>query len=181
MSKFFFLSFLSSICIVLGVSVLTKAAPRDALITFLPGFNGSFPSKHYSGWVSFCVSICYVQVFEDMLSVLFKLFVVGDNVGTWRWGIRLHRIYSTTLLNRRENHPRILWFYGSMVAPDALAWMDLSMNMVHLHVFVFLMHECSFKEGFKVQSLRFKISYFNFMWMKILIRIWINYLLFKES
>ncbi|GMN26109.1 hypothetical protein TIFTF001_001184 [Ficus carica] len=52
MSKFFFLSFLSSICIVLGVSVLTKAAPRDALITFLPGFNGSFPSKHYSGYMT---------------------------------------------------------------------------------------------------------------------------------
>ncbi|XP_071921662.1 serine carboxypeptidase-like 20 isoform X1 [Coffea arabica] len=29
-----------------------EAAPKDALVTSLPGFNGTFPSKHYSGYVT---------------------------------------------------------------------------------------------------------------------------------
>ncbi|KAL5703188.1 Serine carboxypeptidase-like 20 [Ranunculus cassubicifolius] len=34
------------------LSIITEAAPENALITSLPGFNGTFPSKHYSGYVS---------------------------------------------------------------------------------------------------------------------------------
>ncbi|XP_024926368.3 serine carboxypeptidase-like 20 isoform X2 [Ziziphus jujuba] len=49
MDKFFFCR--ASICMFLGF-VLTKAVPEDALITYLPGFNETFPSKHYSGYVS---------------------------------------------------------------------------------------------------------------------------------
>ncbi|XP_056177314.1 serine carboxypeptidase-like 20 [Syzygium oleosum] len=30
----------------------TQCAPGSALVTHLPGFNGSFPSKHYSGYVT---------------------------------------------------------------------------------------------------------------------------------
>ncbi|CAI0376208.1 unnamed protein product [Linum tenue] len=30
----------------------TKAAPAESLVSYLPGFNGSFPSKHYAGYVS---------------------------------------------------------------------------------------------------------------------------------
>ncbi|KDP26877.1 hypothetical protein JCGZ_18035 [Jatropha curcas] len=30
-----------------------EGAPRGSLITQIPGFNGKFPSKHYSGYVSF--------------------------------------------------------------------------------------------------------------------------------
>ncbi|CAI0438914.1 unnamed protein product [Linum tenue] len=30
---------------------LSEAAPAESLVTYLPGFNGSFPSKHYSGYV----------------------------------------------------------------------------------------------------------------------------------
>ncbi|CAI9090871.1 OLC1v1025742C1 [Oldenlandia corymbosa var. corymbosa] len=30
---------------------LVKAAPKSSLVTKLPGFNGTFPSKHYSGYV----------------------------------------------------------------------------------------------------------------------------------
>ncbi|XP_027183768.1 serine carboxypeptidase-like 21 [Coffea eugenioides] len=30
-----------------------EAAPKASLITHLPGFNGTFPSKHYSGYVRF--------------------------------------------------------------------------------------------------------------------------------
>ncbi|KAF4391097.1 hypothetical protein F8388_009519, partial [Cannabis sativa] len=37
----------------LGLTAIQiKVAPKDALITFLPGFNGTFPSKHYSGYVT---------------------------------------------------------------------------------------------------------------------------------
>lgn len=32
--------------------VLTRCAPESALITQLPGFDGSFTSKHYSGYAS---------------------------------------------------------------------------------------------------------------------------------
>ncbi|XP_062084129.1 serine carboxypeptidase-like 20 [Humulus lupulus] len=39
--------------IALGLAAMqTKAAPKDALITSLPGFNGTFQSKHYSGYVT---------------------------------------------------------------------------------------------------------------------------------
>ncbi|KAJ6814247.1 serine carboxypeptidase 1 [Iris pallida] len=31
---------------------LSSAAPESALITHLPGFNGTFPSKHYGGYVN---------------------------------------------------------------------------------------------------------------------------------
>lgn len=32
--------------------VLTHSAPEASLITNLPGFNGSLPSKHYAGYVT---------------------------------------------------------------------------------------------------------------------------------
>ncbi|KAE9617952.1 putative carboxypeptidase C [Lupinus albus] len=32
--------------------VLTQSAPENSLITELPGFNGTFPSKHYAGYVT---------------------------------------------------------------------------------------------------------------------------------
>ncbi|GMI70872.1 serine carboxypeptidase-like 20 [Hibiscus trionum] len=32
--------------------VLTQSAPEGALVTQLPGFSGTFPSKHYSGYVN---------------------------------------------------------------------------------------------------------------------------------
>ncbi|KAI3951908.1 hypothetical protein MKW92_031011 [Papaver armeniacum] len=54
---FFFLSSSSS---------FTEAAPVNALITSLPGFNGNFPSKHYSG---------YVKIDEKSL---FYYFVVSE-------------------------------------------------------------------------------------------------------
>ncbi|CAD5327734.1 unnamed protein product [Arabidopsis thaliana] len=34
------------------VFVITESAPESALITKLPGFEGTFPSKHYSGYVT---------------------------------------------------------------------------------------------------------------------------------
>ncbi|KAL5566720.1 hypothetical protein UlMin_029884 [Ulmus minor] len=51
MCRFFFF-FVYTICIVLGFSELSQAAPKEALVTSLPGFNGTVPSKHYSGYVS---------------------------------------------------------------------------------------------------------------------------------
>ncbi|KAI3853700.1 hypothetical protein MKW98_025217 [Papaver atlanticum] len=47
-------------------SSFTEAAPGNALITHLPGFNGNFPSKHYSG---------YVKIDEKSL---FYYFVVSE-------------------------------------------------------------------------------------------------------
>lgn len=40
-----------SFCICLSKQVL-EAAPQDALTKTLPGFNGTFPSNHYSGYVT---------------------------------------------------------------------------------------------------------------------------------
>ncbi|KAB2019044.1 hypothetical protein ES319_D08G272100v1 [Gossypium barbadense] len=40
-----------SFCMLLLFSTFIEAAPNDSLITHLPGFNGDFPSKHYSGYV----------------------------------------------------------------------------------------------------------------------------------
>ncbi|KFK23486.1 hypothetical protein AALP_AAs46213U000900 [Arabis alpina] len=38
--------------LVSSVFVVTESAPDSALITKLPGFDGTFPSKHYSGYVT---------------------------------------------------------------------------------------------------------------------------------
>ncbi|XVF32063.1 hypothetical protein REPUB_Repub17cG0049700 [Reevesia pubescens] len=39
-------------CLFRSFVVLTQSAPENALITQLPGFAGTFPSKHYSGYVN---------------------------------------------------------------------------------------------------------------------------------
>ncbi|KAL7228131.1 hypothetical protein ACSBR2_006950 [Camellia fascicularis] len=40
-------------CLLLGYGrIMVEAAPEVSLITSLPGFNGTFPSKHYSGYVT---------------------------------------------------------------------------------------------------------------------------------
>ncbi|KAK4605733.1 hypothetical protein RGQ29_000148 [Quercus rubra] len=46
-----FLFFTISLCMLLTFGII-EAAPKDALITHLPGFNGTFPSKHYAGYVT---------------------------------------------------------------------------------------------------------------------------------
>ncbi|KAK7394656.1 hypothetical protein VNO78_15191 [Psophocarpus tetragonolobus] len=44
---------LSLLCmLLLGHWISLEAAPANSLITKLPGFNGNFPSKHYSGYIS---------------------------------------------------------------------------------------------------------------------------------
>ncbi|KAK3034151.1 hypothetical protein RJ639_033494 [Escallonia herrerae] len=40
------------VCLVLRLFGNVGAAPESALITSLPGFSGTFPSKHYSGYVT---------------------------------------------------------------------------------------------------------------------------------
>ncbi|KAJ8747904.1 hypothetical protein K2173_012794 [Erythroxylum novogranatense] len=50
MSKFLIMFWITLLCMFLSFS---EAAPGASLITYLPGFSGSFPSKHYSGYVSF--------------------------------------------------------------------------------------------------------------------------------
>lgn len=49
--------------------VVTQCAPESGLITLLPGFKGSFPSKHYSG---------YVTIDPDHGKRLFYYFVTSE-------------------------------------------------------------------------------------------------------
>ncbi|KAL9675659.1 hypothetical protein QQ045_003863 [Rhodiola kirilowii] len=39
------------VCMALSFSVVVDAAPESALVTHLPGFTASFPSKHYAGYI----------------------------------------------------------------------------------------------------------------------------------
>ncbi|KAI3934375.1 hypothetical protein MKW92_032579 [Papaver armeniacum] len=55
--------------VLLGMQTFVNGAPKDALIAKLPGFNGSFPSKHYSG---------YVTLDETSGKNLFYYFVVSE-------------------------------------------------------------------------------------------------------
>ncbi|XP_015875795.2 serine carboxypeptidase-like 20 [Ziziphus jujuba] len=48
---FFFFFFFTSLCMLLTLFV-TEAAPKTSLVKTLPGFKGSFPSKHYSGYIT---------------------------------------------------------------------------------------------------------------------------------
>ncbi|GFZ01786.1 serine carboxypeptidase-like 20 [Actinidia rufa] len=49
--------------------VLTESAPEGALVTQIPGFDGNFPSKHYSG---------YVTIDEASGKKLFYYFVLSE-------------------------------------------------------------------------------------------------------
>ncbi|GAB4827171.1 Serine carboxypeptidase-like 20 [Ancistrocladus abbreviatus] len=65
-----FYSFIQiSLIVVIFSFVLTESAPQNALVTQLPGFNGTFPSKHYSG---------YVTVDETHGRKLFYYFVLSE-------------------------------------------------------------------------------------------------------
>ncbi|XP_021900181.1 serine carboxypeptidase-like 20 [Carica papaya] len=48
---------------------LNRAAPQTALVTELPGFNGTFPSKHYAG---------YIRIGDGDLDNLFYYFIVSE-------------------------------------------------------------------------------------------------------
>ncbi|KAK3003305.1 hypothetical protein RJ639_018327 [Escallonia herrerae] len=61
--------FLALLILVSLIFVLTQSAPESALVAQLPGFNGSFPSKHYSG---------YVTIDESHGKKLFYYFVVSE-------------------------------------------------------------------------------------------------------
>lgn len=43
-----------SFCMILRFAYI-EAAPKGSLVTHLPGFSGTFPSKHYSGQVNFYI------------------------------------------------------------------------------------------------------------------------------
>lgn len=44
------LCFALSLCMVLGPWIFIEAAPLASLVTQLPDFDATFPSKHYSGY-----------------------------------------------------------------------------------------------------------------------------------
>ncbi|KAL7228130.1 hypothetical protein ACSBR2_006949 [Camellia fascicularis] len=58
-------------CMLLGFGIIIEAAPEVSLITSLPGFNGTFPSKHYSGYVT-------INGNPDPPKNLFYYFVVSE-------------------------------------------------------------------------------------------------------
>ncbi|KAB1201662.1 Serine carboxypeptidase-like 20 [Morella rubra] len=64
MANFFFLS----LCLLLTSGII-EAAPSTTLINHLPGFNGTFPSKHYAG---------YITVGESSGKNLFYYFAVSE-------------------------------------------------------------------------------------------------------
>ncbi|XP_044483485.1 serine carboxypeptidase-like 20 [Mangifera indica] len=51
-NNFIFCNISYLICILNFALLLIEAAPKSSLVTHLPGFNGTFPSKHYSGYVT---------------------------------------------------------------------------------------------------------------------------------
>ncbi|CAN6725048.1 unnamed protein product [Malus baccata var. baccata] len=51
MAKFSVLSLCCMLFVSLVVNII-EAAPRSSLVTHLPGFNATFPSKHYSGYIT---------------------------------------------------------------------------------------------------------------------------------
>ncbi|GLT64798.1 hypothetical protein SLA2020_372680 [Shorea laevis] len=57
-------------CVLYGFLFLSQAAPESALVTGVPGFNGSFPSKHYAG---------YVNIDDVNRKNLFYYFVVSES------------------------------------------------------------------------------------------------------
>ncbi|KAL3520487.1 hypothetical protein ACH5RR_018636 [Cinchona calisaya] len=65
----YFSLFSISVSLVLVLSSRLEAAPEDSLVTNLPGFNGTFPSKHYSG---------YVTIDSDPQKNLFYYFVESE-------------------------------------------------------------------------------------------------------
>ncbi|KAE9460801.1 hypothetical protein C3L33_07231, partial [Rhododendron williamsianum] len=68
------------------VSKFTESVPEGALVTQVPGFNGTFPSKHYSGYLSIHSLIpfsgfnCkwYVTIDEAHGKKLFYYFVLSE-------------------------------------------------------------------------------------------------------
>ncbi|XAR58787.1 Carboxypeptidase C [Bertholletia excelsa] len=56
------------ICFILG-SFSAEAAPEEALVTQIPGFDGTFPSKHYAG---------YITLDESHGKKLFYYFVLSE-------------------------------------------------------------------------------------------------------
>ncbi|KAJ8645886.1 hypothetical protein MRB53_007634 [Persea americana] len=58
-----------SVFVLLILHPISEGAPEEALITQLPGFNGTFPSKHYSG---------YVTIDESKGKNLFYYFVLSE-------------------------------------------------------------------------------------------------------
>ncbi|XP_077228910.1 serine carboxypeptidase 1-like isoform X2 [Tasmannia lanceolata] len=66
MAEFLCTLFLTLFLTILGIS---KAAPDNALITHLPGFSGTLPSKHYAG---------YVSIDKNHGKNLFYYFVVSE-------------------------------------------------------------------------------------------------------
>lgn len=67
MANFLFFT-ISSLALLLSFGII-EAAPQGSLVTQLPGFNGTFPSKHYAG---------YISIGESPQKNLFYYFVVSE-------------------------------------------------------------------------------------------------------
>lgn len=54
----------------LSFVLLTHSAPETALVTQLPGFSGTFPSKHYSGYFSFLLPCHFSTCIEFLFAII---------------------------------------------------------------------------------------------------------------
>lgn len=63
---------------------ISEAAPEESLITHLPGFNGTFPSKHYAGYISL-IFFCHLLFFFLNLFHLNFIWGCGFLLFVWRY------------------------------------------------------------------------------------------------
>lgn len=63
MPKFFL--FTISLALLLSSNGVFEAAPERSLVTQLPGFNGTFPSNHYSGYI-------YIYIYLYMSPIIYS-------------------------------------------------------------------------------------------------------------
>jgi hypothetical protein len=71
----------STVCLVLLQIylsiVLTISAPETAIVTHVPGFNGTIPSKHYAGYEGLKIPIfCNFYSYFLILVINFGLFLI---------------------------------------------------------------------------------------------------------
>jgi len=69
----------STVCLVLLQIylsiVLTISAPETAIVTQVPGFNGTIPSKHYAGYVALKIPI-FCNFYSYCVIINFGLFLI---------------------------------------------------------------------------------------------------------
>lgn len=67
------------------ININTEAAPQGSLVTSLPGFSGSFPSKHYAGYVFvFEKNHNYLLIYAEARLSLYIIYIQVCYNWWWR-------------------------------------------------------------------------------------------------